>query len=252
MDTLLLMGLEPEFDAAVDWVADHFDYRSEPRKHVFEDNIRILGGLLSAYELSGKKVLLEKAERVGQDLLLAFRNNSRLPCGVIDHRHPSECHFPYGTQQAYMAEVGTLALEWNTLSEHTSNSIWREKIAGVNEALANLSDPLLFEFIDVHTEDVSGKQTVSGGVDSAYEYLLKQWIAEPRNSLVLGLWREALAELNARLLRRIGNWSYFAEGVYSGVQHPKQSHLACFIAGSLLQSGATELGLELVRTCVHM
>jgi hypothetical protein len=43
-------------------------------------NIRILGGLLSAYHLSGgDEVLLQKAEHLGDRLLPAFNTSTGLP-----------------------------------------------------------------------------------------------------------------------------------------------------------------------------
>ena len=62
LDTLWLMGLEEEFNEARDWIADNLRFADNSRKVVvFEVNIRVLGGLLSAYHLSGEKVFLTKA-----------------------------------------------------------------------------------------------------------------------------------------------------------------------------------------------
>jgi hypothetical protein len=46
---------------------------------VFETTIRYLGGLLSAYALSGEHVLRDKAEELGLKLLPAFDSSSGLP-----------------------------------------------------------------------------------------------------------------------------------------------------------------------------
>lgn len=62
LDTLWLMGLQEEFNEARDWIANHLSFDNNPRKViVFEVNIRVLGGLLSAYHLSGEKIFLTKA-----------------------------------------------------------------------------------------------------------------------------------------------------------------------------------------------
>jgi mannosyl-oligosaccharide alpha-1,2-mannosidase len=45
----------------------------------FETTIRVLGGLLSAYELSGDSMFLEKADDLGRRFLPAFDSRSGLP-----------------------------------------------------------------------------------------------------------------------------------------------------------------------------
>lgn len=62
LDTLWLMGLEEDFAKARDWVAKSLDIEHSVKTvSLFEANIRVLGGLLSAYHLSGDGVFLDKA-----------------------------------------------------------------------------------------------------------------------------------------------------------------------------------------------
>lgn len=50
LDTLHLMGLTKEFDEGVGWLVEKLDLESvKQRVSVFEANIRVVGGLLSAY-----------------------------------------------------------------------------------------------------------------------------------------------------------------------------------------------------------
>ena len=82
LDTLLIMGLEGDFDAALRSIGKiDFSTTAEPVLNVFETNIRYLGGLLSAYDLSHGKhhVLLEKAVQLGDMLYGAFDTPNRLP-----------------------------------------------------------------------------------------------------------------------------------------------------------------------------
>ena len=55
LDTLWLLGLRAEFDEAAEWAIHNLTLRADSHVSVFEYNIRLLGGLLSAYELSGKQ-----------------------------------------------------------------------------------------------------------------------------------------------------------------------------------------------------
>ena len=50
----------------------------------FETVIRYLGGLLSAYALSGNKILLNKAEELGMKLLPVFNTPTGLAAFSID------------------------------------------------------------------------------------------------------------------------------------------------------------------------
>ena len=62
LDTLWMMGFETEFDEAVAAVAQiDFTTPQSDIINVFETTIRYLGGLLGAYDLSGREILLEKA-----------------------------------------------------------------------------------------------------------------------------------------------------------------------------------------------
>eukprot|EP00953_Heterococcus_sp_UTEX-ZZ885_P022666 12529-Heterococcus_DN1.PRE.2 len=56
LDTLWLMDLKKEFYEARDWAATHLDFNKSSTVNVFETTIRVLGGLLSAYDLSKDKV----------------------------------------------------------------------------------------------------------------------------------------------------------------------------------------------------
>ncbi len=65
LDTLWLAGLQEEFDEAREWVANDLDIEHNSKSvSLFETNIRVLGGLLSAYHLSQDKLFLDKAVSV--------------------------------------------------------------------------------------------------------------------------------------------------------------------------------------------
>ena len=82
LDTLWIMGLRDEFEAATDAIRQ-IDFTTTTRDDIplFETTIRYLGGLLSAYDISGGKyrVLLTKAEELGTVLMGAFDTPNRMP-----------------------------------------------------------------------------------------------------------------------------------------------------------------------------
>ena len=80
LDTLWIMGLRDDFDAAVAEVSKiDFSKSSEDELNVFETTIRYLGGFLAAYDLSHLPVLLEKAVELGEMLYVAFDTPNRMP-----------------------------------------------------------------------------------------------------------------------------------------------------------------------------
>ena len=79
LDTLWLMDMKDEFWEARNWVRDHLDHDHVGGVSVFETTIRSLGGLLSAYDWSGDKVFLEKAEDLGRRLGKAFDTETGFP-----------------------------------------------------------------------------------------------------------------------------------------------------------------------------
>jgi endoplasmic reticulum Man9GlcNAc2 1,2-alpha-mannosidase len=60
LDLLWLLGETEEFKGAAEWVAKELDVSKEVHVNVFEVTIRVLGGLLSAYHLSGEAAFLDK------------------------------------------------------------------------------------------------------------------------------------------------------------------------------------------------
>ncbi|VDN17484.1 unnamed protein product [Gongylonema pulchrum] len=97
LDTLLIMGNETEFMRAADIVLDIIKVDLNVNVSVFETNIRVIGGLLSAHMLSGRVrgmrlesgwpcsgPFLRLAERFAQKLLPAFKSATGMPYGTIN------------------------------------------------------------------------------------------------------------------------------------------------------------------------
>jgi mannosyl-oligosaccharide alpha-1,2-mannosidase len=82
LDTLLIMGLHEEFKEALEEVSKiNFTSTEDCMINLFETTIRHLGGLLSAYDISGAKykILLTKAVELGEILYTAFDTPNRMP-----------------------------------------------------------------------------------------------------------------------------------------------------------------------------
>jgi mannosyl-oligosaccharide alpha-1,2-mannosidase len=85
LSTMAIMGLDEEFKAALIEV-EKVDFKLEDGNNiiVFEAIIRYMGGLLSAYELSGQQhdILLQKAHQLGNTLAPSFNT----PTGLFPHQ----------------------------------------------------------------------------------------------------------------------------------------------------------------------
>ncbi|OMJ15412.1 Mannosyl-oligosaccharide 1,2-alpha-mannosidase, partial [Smittium culicis] len=78
--------MKEEFQEAKNYLAN-INFNQTTPKHqtsLFESVIRVLGGLLSAYELSGEAIILQKAKEVGESLFPCFDHPSGIPYGFID------------------------------------------------------------------------------------------------------------------------------------------------------------------------
>jgi hypothetical protein len=58
--------LKPSWDRCLDFVKNSLDFTKDTYVSLFETTIRILGGLLAAYDLSGEPILLEKVRHYDQ------------------------------------------------------------------------------------------------------------------------------------------------------------------------------------------
>ena len=82
LDTLIIMGLDDEFERALKYV-DRIDFTTTEANdiNVFETTIRYVGGFMGAYDLTDGKypVLLRKATQVADMLYDAFDTPNRMP-----------------------------------------------------------------------------------------------------------------------------------------------------------------------------
>ena len=69
IDTLWMMGLHEEYEEAREWIQSGLDFNMDHYTSVFETTIRMVGGLLSAYGLTGDELYKEKAVDIADRLL---------------------------------------------------------------------------------------------------------------------------------------------------------------------------------------
>jgi mannosidase alpha-like ER degradation enhancer 1 len=93
LSTLAVLGETKEFIRAVDWVTNNVDFDQDVRVNLFEANIRLLGGLLSAHVLASDKNLGLHPNYNGSLLRLATDLGNRfMPAFVNVRPHEDEYH----------------------------------------------------------------------------------------------------------------------------------------------------------------
>ena len=62
LDTMIIMGLKDEADATRQYIVENLSFDKDISVQNFEVTIRLLGGLLSGYQMSGDQRLLKLTE----------------------------------------------------------------------------------------------------------------------------------------------------------------------------------------------
>jgi len=174
LDTLVLMKLDAEANKARALITTDLSFDRDIYVKNFEITIRLLGGLLSGYQLTGDKRLLTLAEDLGNRLLPAFDSPTGLPY-VYVNLHTGQVRDPLSNP----AETGTLLLELGTLSKLTGKPVYYDKAkrALVETWKRRSAIGLVGSGINVETGAWTDPDShVSGGIDSYYEYLWKCWL----------------------------------------------------------------------------
>src|SRR4029453_5664183 len=84
--TLILMHLDAEAERARPLIVSDLSFNRDIYVKNFEITIRLLGGLLSSYQLTGDKRLLSLAEDLGNRLLPVFNSPTGLPYVYVNLR----------------------------------------------------------------------------------------------------------------------------------------------------------------------
>lgn len=282
LDALYLLGLRREFDEAVAEVARlDFGEAAPGKLSTFETTIRYLGGLLSAYELSGRGVLLEKAVELGDLIYAAFDTPERMPVSWLNLQKVKEHEALKAEGMVESACPGSLSLEMTRLSQITGderyydavNRVMRLFASGQNDTAIPGLWPL---YVSLRHGDVTkGKTfTLGAGADSLYEYLPKMHLLLGGGEPMYGDMTKGFLDASGPLFFRpmlpegvdediliAGGGDVVAgeDGEGEVVLVPETEHLACFaggavaLAGRMLgDEGAVETGARLARGCAYL
>ncbi|XP_069582319.1 mannosyl-oligosaccharide 1,2-alpha-mannosidase IA [Ranitomeya imitator] len=264
LDTLFIMGMKDEFKDGKEWVEKNLDFNVNAEVSVFEVNIRFVGGLLSAYYLSGEEIFRRKAVELGEKLLPAFNTPTGIPWALLNMKSGIGRNWPWASGgSSILAEFGTLHLEFIHLSEVSGNPLFAEKVMNIRKVLSRLDKPqgLYPNYLNPSSGQWGQHHVSVGGLgDSFYEYLLKAWLmSDKTDEDAKKLYYDAVQSIETHLIRKSSNGlTYIAEWKGGLLEH-KMGHLTCF-AGGMFALGADgapsdktghhiELAAEIARTC---
>lgn len=273
------MDLQDEFEEALQGLKYiDFSFCTLQELNVFETNIRHLGGLLAAHDLTGGKylILLEKAIEVGDMLYKAFDTPNRLPNTRWKFRTAANGIPQQAGTAVILSEIGSLTLEFTRLSQITGDSKYFDAVQRImdifDEQQSQTKLPGMFGIVvNARKADFKmyGGFTIGGMADSLYEYFPKQHILLGG---VLHQYRELYDRAMVVMRRNIfyrpmtpGEHDIrFAGQVISDGKTPideltteaQVQHLGCFaggmvaIAAKIFENDDLELAKKLVHGCL--
>ncbi|KAG2615752.1 mannosyl-oligosaccharide 1,2-alpha-mannosidase MNS3-like [Panicum virgatum] len=271
LDTAIIMGADDVVSEASRWIEENLMKRISEKGQVnlFETTIRVLGGLLSAYHLSGgdhagsvdsgipasykmanPERLLEVSKDLADRLLLAFTSSpTAIPLSDVILRDRTAHAAPDGLSST--SEASTLQLEFSYLSRVSGDPKYDREAMKVLEHMRTLPkvEGLVPIYINPSSGQFSGENIRLGSRgDSYYEYLLKVWIQQEENrdsslKYLFEMYTEAMRGVKHLLVRKtvpnelvfVGELPFGRNGDFS----PKMDHLVCFLPGTLAL-GATK------------
>lgn len=258
LDTMLIMGLEEDYTRALEHIKSvNWSVSDSPSK-TFETNIRYLGGLLSAYDLRGDPILLERAIELADKVIMpAFNTPNHIPSAFVD----VETGRPEKGNTITLAEFGSMQMELVRLSQLTGNEEYGlagnyilEKMSKVPSRVPGLY-PMIWD-LDSFTPR-STYITISGGADSYYEYLLKtHMLMEGKETLQLDMWTTAVDSMMRYLRSETHNGKVYLAELEQNYKLMQSGELVCFMPGNLLLGAAYlknrkigRFAFELMESC---
>jgi mannosyl-oligosaccharide alpha-1,2-mannosidase len=237
LDTLWLMELDAQVEQGLAWIRGNLNFDVNASFQVFETNIRMLGGLLSAFHCIGERRLLDLAIDLANRLLPAF---TKSPTG-IPYRFVNLRTAAVSGPQTNLAETGTYIAEFGFLSELTGDRRYFNAAKRAFQVTFDRRTSLNLLPFAIHAETgqfLNRTATIGPPADSFYEYLLDGWhlfgdadMKRWYDTLTPAIIRRQAETVNGRL------WFRQVDAFTGATVSRTQSELAAFYAGLLGQGG---------------
>ncbi|KAI9832756.1 MAG: hypothetical protein M1819_003976 [Sarea resinae] len=258
LDTLWIMGMKEEFEDTIKALGTiDFTTTESGSISVFETGIRILGGFLGAYDVSGGiyPALLVKAVEVGDMLYAAFDTPNRMPVSHWDLQARARGDFlQVASRSTSLADFASLTLEFTRLSQLMENPKYFDAVQRITNELERSQNKTRLPGMWPAVFDASALAFDSGNAfsvgalsDSAYEYFPKQYMMlGGRSQQYRKMYEKSFRVFEDHIFYRpmtpdnsdilfSGNALVSSEGDVA--LDPEAQHLTCF-AGGMVGIGA--------------
>jgi mannosidase alpha-like ER degradation enhancer 2 len=251
LDTMILMGLNDEAEKTREFIAKNLSFDQDIYVKNFEITIRMLGGLLSGYQLTGDRRLLALAEDLGNRLLPVFNSPTGMPYVKVNLKTGA-----VSGEETNPAEIGTLLIEFGTLSKLVGKPIYHSKAKHALVELYNRRSPigLVGSGINVRTGAWTDEAShIGGGIDSYYEYLLKGWLLFGDKDCER-MWRSSINALNQYLAEDASTGFWYGQANMDNGKRVGTNFgaLEAFFPGELALSGDLDRAKRLEESCYKM
>ncbi|KAJ0426480.1 glycoside hydrolase [Aspergillus carlsbadensis] len=253
LDSLIIMGLVDEFEEALQALEEIDFLTTESLQiNVFETNIRYLGGLLGAYDLTNGTypILLEKATEIADFLYGSFDTRNRMPQSRWEWTRSAAGLDIRPSGNTILAELGSFNLEFTRMSQLTGDPKYFDAIQRISDNLEAAQKetqvpglwPMMVDAQSLRFVDT--RFTVGGMADSTYEYLPKEhMLLQARTPQYQRMYESAIESIKKHLLfrpmTRDGRDILFSGNVNAVSKYsqkkiePQAEHLKCFLGGTV-------------------
>lgn len=156
LDTLYIVGEMKLFDKIVEMI-EATDFKIPPQQMEVIDIVdisnRLLGGMLSAYELSQNKILLMKAKDLADFLLRSFDTPNRVELLNYSWKTPFKNRFAY--MDANIADLTKMTLEFTRLTQLTNSNKYFNTMFHIWSMVTKSTDFLNLDFLFPSSVDAS-------------------------------------------------------------------------------------------------
>ena len=251
LDTMILMGFKEEADSTREYIAKHLSFDQDVFVKNFEFTIRLLGGLLSSYQLTSDEGLLKLADDLGTRLLPVFKSPTGIPYVDVNLKTGA-----VRNARTNPGEVGTLLVEFGTLSKLTSKPEYYDVAKNAFMQIYNRRSPLglVGTWIDAETGKwLDSDSHITACIDSYYEYMVKCAKLFDDKECKL-MWETSFSALNTYLLdsTSTGIWYGHADMNTGKRTKPWFGALDAFFPAVLALAGDIPRAARLQESCYKM
>jgi len=252
MGTLYLMGETEEADNVREFLSRNLSFDKDLSVKVFEINIRVLGALVSGYQMTEDARLLDLARDLGDRLLPAFmKSPTGMPYMYVNLRTGE-----VKGEKSNPGEIGTLLLEFGTLSHLTGDPKYynyaKYAFLQVFEARSELD--LVGTWINVETgEWLDPDSHLSACIDSYYEYMVKcAFLFDDEDCW--NMWRTSSAAIFRYLADTTESGVWYGHADMNTGTRTKQwfGALDAYFPAVLCLAGEIGRAAQLQRSCMQM